>query len=617
VYLVACDRGDVGSTDTDCWDTVRNEPDDNLLAALRSAGDRLEGQNPRLQDLLVPGLNLRPDPEPGLIRALLNALAASIAEDEPGGMEFFHEAEARLHSIDRFAGEHSTPDAIAYLLVRLVQPLGDVVVDPAVGLGGLLLMAATVPEEPPTKLCGYDIDRDALRYARAWMYVYGVEAELELRNALASGANEDTWSLLEHGDRLSADAVLLDAPSSLTHWGDAEAYAEGRWRWGAPPPANADMAWPQIALSLLAPTGRAAIVLPAGANFRGGREGAIRERLVRDGLVEAVIHLPSRLRRDTSIPLTVWLLRRTPERFDDPVLLVDAAGLGTPGRTQHDFDEAAIDRVVELVHRWREQRQIDEHDAALAVAVPSSELEDGATLVPDLYRKLTLDVDVVALIEEYIALDAQLAPHVVIPVPDGEPLQAGAVERVPLRDLAQLVRGGTRTRPTDDDSNDRTPVLEARTLADPTRPPRYISVEDARESALVEEGDLVISLIGERPTNMTVSPEWVGAALGNNCVALRAPDARVGSGWLAAWVDTPDFEAQYAARTRGTTIARLSARDLGELSVPVPSGDVQRLAHRLGIFASGIAQAEKTAQRLRRMRQIEALIAIAETEEPA
>jgi hypothetical protein len=211
VYLVACDRDDVELGGSRCWGEVRSEPDDRLLAALRAAGARVEDQNHRLHDLLTPGFDQQPDPEPGLVRELLDALAA-IVRDEPRSMEFFHEAEARLFSVDRFAGEYSTPDAIAYLLVRLMDPLGEVVVDPAVGLGGLLLMAATVPDPAPSRLYGYDTNRLAVRYARAWMYVYGVAADLELRDALAGGANVDPWTLFEEQDRLSADTVLLDPP---------------------------------------------------------------------------------------------------------------------------------------------------------------------------------------------------------------------------------------------------------------------------------------------------------------------------------------------------------------------------------------------------------------------
>ena len=61
----------------------------------------------------------------------------------------------------------------------------------------------------------------------------------------------------------------------------------------------------------------------------------IREAMVRAGVVEAVIHLPSRMRRDTSIPLTIWLLRAasSADETERRVLLVDASRLGAAGRS--------------------------------------------------------------------------------------------------------------------------------------------------------------------------------------------------------------------------------------------------------------------------------------------
>jgi hypothetical protein len=58
----------------------------------------------------------------------------------------------------------------------------------------------------------------------------------------------------------------------------------------------------------------------------------------------------------------------------------------------------------------------------------------------------------------------------------------------------QVVRGGTRSRPSDGQESDGVRVLEMRTMADPARPVRYIPEAEARDSALVEEGDLIVSL---------------------------------------------------------------------------------------------------------------------------
>ena len=106
-----------------------------------------------------------------------------------------------------------------------------------------------------------------------------------------------------------ADSVVLDPPYEKNAWGDAEVYLDPRWRFGPPPPSNADFAWLQIAALQLNASGRAGVVLPAATLVRGGREARIRRAMIDAGVVEGVVLLPPRLRADTSIQLAVWLLR--------------------------------------------------------------------------------------------------------------------------------------------------------------------------------------------------------------------------------------------------------------------------------------------------------------------
>ncbi len=65
-----------------------------------------------------------------------------------------------------------------------------------------------------------------------------------------------------------------------------------RWVWGEPGPNDGNAAWVQHCLSHLADDGRAVIVLPNGALFESGRAGRIRQRIVKAGLLDAVLALP-------------------------------------------------------------------------------------------------------------------------------------------------------------------------------------------------------------------------------------------------------------------------------------------------------------------------------------
>jgi type I restriction enzyme M protein len=136
------------------------------------------------------------------------------------------------------------------------------------------------------------------------------------------------------------------------------------------------------------PSGRAGIILPAGSLVRGGREEEIRRSLIAAGAVEGVVLLPPRLRANTSIPLAVWLLK-SPDAGEhlEEILLVDASGLGKPGRSRFSLEEESIDRLGALVQTWRVQPEISGDDAEIALAVPVSSIKD-ANLDPRRYQTM-------------------------------------------------------------------------------------------------------------------------------------------------------------------------------------------------------------------------------------
>lgn len=89
-----------------------------------------------------------------------------------------------------------------------------------------------------------------------------------------------------------------------------------------------------------------AIVLPHGVLFRGAAEGAIRETLLSNGSIYAVIGLPSNMFYNTSIPTCIVVLKKHREGRD--VLFIDASKLYEKEKKQNVMREEHIDRVLEL-----------------------------------------------------------------------------------------------------------------------------------------------------------------------------------------------------------------------------------------------------------------------------
>ncbi|MDN5931769.1 MAG: SAM-dependent methyltransferase [Pseudonocardia sp.] len=99
--------------------------------------------------------------------------------------------------------------------------------------------------------------------------------------------------------------------------------------------------------------GRAGVVLPHGVLFRGGQEAAIRQRILDDDLLEAVIGLPANLFYNTTIPTAILVFRapgtKAPER-QDGVLFIDAAKRFTKAKHRNILTDVDIADVVTVYH---------------------------------------------------------------------------------------------------------------------------------------------------------------------------------------------------------------------------------------------------------------------------
>ena len=97
-----------------------------------------------------------------------------------------------------------------------------------------------------------------------------------------------------------------------------------------------------------------AIVLPHGVLFRGAAEGTIRETLLKNGSIYAVIGLPSNMFYNTSIPTCIIVLKKHREGRD--VLFIDASTLFEKEKKQNVMNEEHIDRVLEL---YNDRKTVD------------------------------------------------------------------------------------------------------------------------------------------------------------------------------------------------------------------------------------------------------------------
>lgn len=217
---------------------------------------------------------------------------------------------------DRYLQVHArryvpvTPAGVAGLMVELVDVRGAVVLDPACGIGTLLIAAHAAGA---TQLGGQEIDSVSARLAATRMLLHDSAVRVVSGDSLRADAFAEE----------RVDVVLCDPPFNERSWGYEELVSDARWEYGLPPRSEPELAWAQHCLARVRPGGWVVLTMPASvASRRAGRR--IRANLLRAGALRAVISLPSGA---GTVPPDLWVLRR-PAGADSPpsqILLVDAS----------------------------------------------------------------------------------------------------------------------------------------------------------------------------------------------------------------------------------------------------------------------------------------------------
>jgi type I restriction enzyme M protein len=96
-------------------------------------------------------------------------------------------------------------------------------------------------------------------------------------------------------------------------------------------------------------------VLPHGVLSRGGAEGRIREQLIKNDLIEAIIALPAKLFYGTGIPAAIVIFNKNkPENHKNKILIVDAEKDFEEGKNQNRLRKKDIEKIVSAFEGYRD-----------------------------------------------------------------------------------------------------------------------------------------------------------------------------------------------------------------------------------------------------------------------
>lgn len=170
--------------------------------------------------------------------------------------------------------------------------------------------------------------------------IRGLEADLGKYNA-------DTF-LEDCHPTLRADFVMANPPFNLSNWGQERLKEDLRWKYGLPPPGNANFAWMQHMIQHLAPRGRMGLVLANGSlSSQTGGEGDIRKNIVEADLVEGIVAMPPQLFYTTQIPVSLWFINKD-KKQSGKTLFIDARNMGTMvNRRLREMTDEDIARIAD------------------------------------------------------------------------------------------------------------------------------------------------------------------------------------------------------------------------------------------------------------------------------
>jgi type I restriction enzyme M protein len=223
------------------------------------------------------------------------------------------------------AGQYFTPRPLIEVMTQLADPEPtETVHDPAVGTGGFLLAAYDHMRQKPgardrkaarklreDNISGNDIVPDVVRLCAMNLYLHGIggaRSPVEQKDALLADDGRRFNVVLTNppfGKRQSFRIVREDGGIDT----ERQDYVREDFTVTT---GNKQLNFLQHIMSILAPRGRAAVVLPDNVLFEGGAGEILRKRLLKDFDFHTLLRLPTGIFYSQGVKANVLFFERAP-----------------------------------------------------------------------------------------------------------------------------------------------------------------------------------------------------------------------------------------------------------------------------------------------------------------
>ena len=374
------------------WSTIINTPAPQLNVALDTALKSIDENTPELRGCFVEGTFTQRNLAPNDIKRVvdeINKISHKAFGEEKDLIGHVYEYFLKEFAVNatKEEGEFYTPHDVVRLIATVIEPFDGTLYDPCCGSGGMFIQSAELVESKQgdiSRINVYGQEKEAATYRLAKMNL----ALRGISNNLGPESDSTFTNDLHRG--LYFDYIMANPPFNLKGWWNDNLRTDPRWAdYGLPPQSNANYAWILHILSHLKPLSGVAGFLLANGALGDTDAKDIRQKLIENDKVEAIIILPRELFITTDISVTLWILnqnkrggsyhgrqlrdRRNEILFMDLRSWTDNAVKGEQ-KKKVLLSEQQIQRVADVYHQWQSEGTDGQHFAE-----------------PELYRSVGID----------------------------------------------------------------------------------------------------------------------------------------------------------------------------------------------------------------------------------
>lgn len=388
-------------TDETNWEKLILTPATGMAIAFDTAIKLLDDNEPKLKNALPQQIFTNTQLEPGVLKGVVDEIEKidpkRFTDHDLIGRVYEYFLQAFSINADKEEGEFYTPHSIVELIASLIEPFDGTVYDPCCGSGGMFVQATKFIEAhggntKAVNVYGQESEPATYRLAKMNLAIRGISYHLGDR-AVSTFSND------QHKD-IKVDYIMANPPFNLKKYAEYGGFEEDpRWKgYAVPPTSNANYAWILHMLNKLNVVDGVAGFLLANGALDDDDTKAIRQKLIENDKVEAIIVLPRNMFYSTDISVTLWILNnnkkggprhgRQLRNREGEILFVD---LRTWNENIYEkkyvkLSEEQIAEVCKIYFDWQTTKVENYAKPELYYAAHIDEIrEKGFSLVPSRY----------------------------------------------------------------------------------------------------------------------------------------------------------------------------------------------------------------------------------------